>query len=263
MVLDRLGMGSLGKRGGPRRCVYCHTSFGDDEPRLCETCFSAMHPACFAELRRCPTLGCALATTRSRHHPWRLEACCGLMVGSGGPPALAFLAVPALVWFSNSFWDGARRRRRIGPRTRLRFADKAGGEAEELELTLDLDVLAPTRLRIAAELGVRVYRGCEPEPDGSCPPLSLLSERRAYSEPGLTSIPIRAPLAEELWVCGHPNDGGAAHPPEDGLPREMVLDVKLELPGAGAVTLSYLLEFDAAKKPPASRLGSCEEARQS
>lgn len=53
-------------------CPYCRIGFHDhEETSVCSGCQTRLHAECRAELRRCPTIGCAggLQTTRLRVEP--------------------------------------------------------------------------------------------------------------------------------------------------------------------------------------------------
>jgi hypothetical protein len=55
------------------RCAYCHDAFGLDARIRCPRCSTLLHADCWADLGRCPTLGCAHAHSAPplRPHPVR------------------------------------------------------------------------------------------------------------------------------------------------------------------------------------------------
>jgi hypothetical protein len=88
------------------RCAFCHDLLYPPES-ACSLCFTRLHVDCFADLARCPTLGC-MAVLKAPSSPQALERVlpwAGVVVGM---IFLVYAATPAGIGWSRCSSDGRR-----------------------------------------------------------------------------------------------------------------------------------------------------------
>jgi len=86
------------------RCAYCHDSL-EDTVGICSGCQTGLHPECWSEAARCPTLGCGRTPLRPLTWLGRVLASILLFLGAWLWVSLGVEAIPRYTITLGCFWS--------------------------------------------------------------------------------------------------------------------------------------------------------------